>query len=61
MPILKCPSCKPHEFQDRTYGNMNRVHNPTMKQGGTAAKPVIFRCTVCLNEKSASGDIIAKR
>jgi hypothetical protein len=40
--ILKC-ICK-NDFQDKTYGKDNRVHNPIKD-------PNKFRCTVCKNEK----------
>jgi len=40
--ILRCDSCKKHEYQDQKYGDMMRVHNPkaSTKDGG-------WRCTVC--------------
>lgn len=46
--ILKC-DC-PHPFQDKTYGNGMRVHNPTGKAGGKEEGKK-FRCTVCKKEK----------
>ena len=49
--VLPC-SCQ-HEFQDRVYGNQNRVH--------TGGKPdssgtQTFKCTVCSNEKQGKYD-----
>jgi hypothetical protein len=41
--IMKC-TCK-HEFQDKTYGRGNRVHNIGR---GTSPKAV---CTVCSSAK----------
>lgn len=37
--IQHCVPCIPHSFQDRTYGQNNRVHNEN-KEGGLG-------CTVC--------------
>lgn len=42
----KCKS----EFQDKTYGSMNRVYNPCFKGG--------FRCSVC---GTTSGDAGKKK
>lgn len=42
--VLKC-SCV-HEYQDKTYGSMKRVHNP-FKRNDTIG----YRCTVCGMEK----------
>ncbi len=39
VKIIKC-KCH-HDFQDKTYGFGNRVHNETNKG---------WRCTVCLND-----------
>ena len=39
------PKCK-HDYQDAKYGKNMRVHN-------YAEKAIAWRCTVCLNEKSA--------
>ena len=49
--VLSC-SCK-HEFQDRVYGNQNRVHT-----GGKPDSSGIqtFKCTVCSNEKQGKYD-----
>ena len=44
--IAPC-TCK-HEAQDRLNGKNNRVHNPTKS---TVGNKVVYRCTVCLNEK----------
>ncbi len=38
MAIKSCPNCKPHAYQDKTYGAGNRVMN-SMNNG--------IRCTVC--------------
>lgn len=48
--ILKC-TCS-HEFQDRTYGKGNRVHN---EQKGASA-----RCTVCGNSKGITKGVKKK-
>lgn len=40
-----------HEFQDKTYGTGKRVHNLTSKTK--------WRCTVCKNERTAGGEVIA--
>jgi hypothetical protein len=39
--ILFCPTCRPHEYQDKKRGDKMRVHNP--------AKEGKFRCSVCGN------------
>lgn len=36
--VRQCPGCKPHPFQDKQYGNKNRVQNRS-RDG--------FTCTVC--------------
>ena len=41
--IMKC-TCD-HQFQDKTYGNGNRVFIQTKKSDGK-----LWRCTVCLRE-----------
>lgn len=41
------PECKPHEYQDATYGRGVRVINPVLDQG----KVVGGRCTVCCPPK----------
>ena len=38
--VHKCVKCAPHKFQDKMYGESNRVHN-TLKDTKKA------RCTVC--------------
>jgi len=38
--IKRCPDCKPHSHQDKTYGNLMRIMN-LRKNGGC-------RCTICL-------------
>jgi len=43
--IANCPNCKPHEFQDKTYGYKMRVFNPCYKSNSKSI--VAFRCTVC--------------
>jgi len=40
--IKKC-TCK-HEYQDKKYGNGNRVHNALARKSG---QPQEYRCTVC--------------
>ena len=45
---LKC-TCK-NEYQDKEHGNGVRVHNPMKKEKD---RPQYYRCTVCLNEKTA--------
>lgn len=40
--ILHCPTCKKHKFQDETYGDKMRVHNPK-----ASTKDGNWRCTVC--------------
>ena len=46
-------SCKcSHEFQDRRYGEHNRVHNTTQKKAAPGS--VVVRCTVCKSEKEIS-------
>ena len=46
--IKHCNNCEhyniKHEYQDRTYGNFNRVFNVSEKTGSK-------RCTVCLMVK----------
>lgn len=39
--IANCPNCKPHAYQDKTYGQNKRVMNPTNNSK---------RCTVCDKE-----------
>lgn len=48
--IRKCsnPDCK-NEFQDKRYGEKQRVMNPTLKNKQSSRKT--YRCTVCLQEK----------
>jgi hypothetical protein len=43
--VFPC-ACK-HGFQDAHYGHGNRVHN-------LAKKASVWRCTVCLRERSVS-------
>ncbi len=49
--IIRCESCKPHPFQDRTYGANMRVHNPSGGGSGGKDKAKVRRneasCTVC--------------
>ena len=47
--IIKC-SCS-HEFQDKEYGQTNRIHNK-MKQLDGGNKQ--WRCTVCGKEKESA-------
>lgn len=42
------------KFQDETYGRYFRVHNPCFKDG----KSQSFRCTVCGQTKTATGDVV---
>jgi hypothetical protein len=59
--ISKCEKCKPHKFQDETYGVNMRVFNRMGKKQGTKTQ---WRCTVCLaikefqpsNEKSKNDE-----
>lgn len=46
--ITRCSSCKPHEFQDKTYGPFMRVHNQCKSANGKTHK---YRCTVCGKDK----------
>jgi hypothetical protein len=47
--IAKHPGdCKPHAYQDKTYGPGFRVMNPVKEQG----KIVGARCTVCCPPKA---------
>lgn len=54
MAIIRC-NCT-HEFQDKTHGRQNRVHNRCGKEqrGG-------WRCTVCGNEKESGAMVIERR
>ncbi len=47
--ITDCTTCKPHAFQDKTYGKNKRVHN--LCAGGA-------RCTVCLDVKKMSAETV---
>lgn len=47
--IQKC-NCR-HEFQDSRYGTGNRVHNESRGKN----KELVYRCTVCGDEKSSAG------
>ncbi len=40
-----------HEAQDRIHGKGKRVFNSTLKG---KAGPTVYRCTVCLKEKTAN-------
>lgn len=44
--IMKCEKCKPHPFQDRTYGEKMRVHNPNFGESKTKLGDG-WGCTVC--------------
>lgn len=44
--IKKCPNCKPHEFQDATYGDNMRVMNSSPDKPG-ANQAIRWRCTAC--------------
>lgn len=46
--IAKHPGCKPHEYQDTTYGKGFRVMNP-IKVG--PKDEAAYRCTVCAPKK----------
>lgn len=41
--IMWCP-CVPHVYQDKTYGQNMRVHNP---KGGKMGNVKSYVCTVC--------------
>lgn len=58
--ILSCKTCRPHAFQDQTYGVDNRVHNPTRVSDGAEGK-YKFRCTVCGNERSGSNEEVSTK
>ena len=45
IKIIQC-TCE-HEFQDKTYGKKNRLHNKLQSTGSTEK----YRCTVCGKEK----------
>ena len=38
--IKKCPMCRPHEYQDKKYGDRMRVQNATKDD-------TTIRCSVC--------------
>ena len=44
--ILKCEPCRPHPYQDATYGKNMRVHNPNLGEGKTKLGDG-WGCTVC--------------
>ena len=44
--------CK-HEFQDKEYGEGNRVHNSAPGSGGKS--PARYRCTVCGTTREIGG------
>jgi hypothetical protein len=50
--ILHC-GCK-HEYQDEKHGEGNRVHN-------WAEKKKVWRCVVCLSEKSENVSTVTKK
>ncbi len=43
--VLPCTGCKAHPFQDKTYGNNNRVMSSTAKEN-------TYRCSVCSKERN---------
>jgi hypothetical protein len=49
--IAKHIGCKPHEYQDTTYGKGFRVMNPV--KVGMKEEPA-YRCTVCAPPKAKS-------
>lgn len=49
--IAKHVGCKPHEYQDATYGNGFRVMNPVAISKGSKEEPG-YRCTVCAPHKT---------
>ena len=53
--IIRCPSCKIHDYQDKKYGLKMRVYNPCQKPGGRTI--VGFRCTVCSNKIDAPKEV----
>lgn len=46
--IAKCNNCKPHEFQDKQYGNKMRVMNNSLLN-----KLPAYTCTVCGTKRNA--------
>lgn len=54
MAILTCVCV--HESQDKLHGKQQRVFNRTRKESGT-----VYRCTVCLNEKTLSSFNLEER
>jgi hypothetical protein len=51
--IAKHIGCKPHEYQDATYGKGFRVMNPVAVSGNSKEEPG-YRCTVCAPPKVKS-------
>lgn len=48
-PVIRpCPSCVPHAFQDKKYGDKMRVKNPCKNNAAV-------RCTVCGKEEGLGG------
>lgn len=46
--IVTCPNCKPHEYQDKRYGEKRRTANLINQQQEKQASFVArYRCTVC--------------
>lgn len=41
--VATCPTCKPHEFQDKEYGFKKRLHNCCSNKKNKN----MMRCTVC--------------
>lgn len=54
--ILKC-TCK-HEYQDRRYGPMLRVHNALLRDKGEAQ---YYRCTICKTVRDEHGTIVGSK
>lgn len=46
MAIKSCSGCRPDPYQDRKYGDKQRVHNPCNPKTGGG-----WRCTICGNER----------
>lgn len=44
--VMVCDGCKPHAFQDKTYGVGKRLFNRSGKSSGAA------NCTVCGKRKT---------
>lgn len=54
--IAECKNHCEHPYQDQKYGKWNRLHNNTLKSGGS-----VIRCTVCSSERSKPGAEAVKK